>query len=231
VYLDYVPGDYVPDGEITLLLHQWRSGDLDAGERLTPLAYDQLRKIAESYLRRERPDNSLQPTELVNELFVELLKLNRLTWKDRSHFFVFSAKIMRQILIGHARKSKAAKRGGELEHLPLNAELDWIGAMDVPETLDLAAALDVPTATGRLSSRPFMRVLPRTPSRGHSTGKPPEPSHRAHISACLFQGRPNTPLHPRPLGERTSIGKHHARAFDRLPASRPRTLKPLLPGV
>ena len=133
---------YVPGGEITLLLHQWRSGDLEAGERLTPLVYDQLRKIAESYLRREHPDNSLQPTELVNELFVELLKLNRLTWKDRSHFFVFSAKIMRQILIGHARRTKAAKRGGELEHLPLNAELDWIGEPDVPETLDLATALD-----------------------------------------------------------------------------------------
>lgn len=133
---------YVPGGEITLLLHQWRSGDLEAGERLTPLVYDQLRKIAESYLRREHPDNSLQPTELVNELFVELLKLNRLTWKDRSHFFVFSAKIMRQILIGHARRTKAAKRGGELEHLPLNAELDWIGEPDVPETLDLTTALD-----------------------------------------------------------------------------------------
>ena len=133
----------MPAGEITLLLQRWRSGETEAGEHLTPLVYDQLRKIAESYLRREHPDHSLQPTELVNELFVELLKLNRLTWKDRSHFFVFSAKIMRQILIGHARGAKAAKRGGgELTHLPLNAELDWIGSPDVPETLDLASALD-----------------------------------------------------------------------------------------
>jgi RNA polymerase sigma factor (TIGR02999 family) len=127
--------------EITLLLQQWRSGDQEAGERLTPLVYDQLRKIADSYLRRESSGHSLQPTELVNELFVELLKLNRLTWKDRSHFFVFSAKIMRQILIAHARRTKAAKRGGELEHLPLNPELSWIGLPDDPNTLDLAEAI------------------------------------------------------------------------------------------
>jgi RNA polymerase sigma factor (TIGR02999 family) len=132
----------VSGSDITLLLRQWRSGDQDAGERLTPLVYDQLRKIAESYLRRESASHSLQPTELVNELFVELLKLNRLTWKDRSHFFVFSAKLMRQILIGHARHTKAAKRGGELEHVPLNAELGWVGPPDDPETLDLASAID-----------------------------------------------------------------------------------------
>jgi RNA polymerase sigma factor (TIGR02999 family) len=131
----------VSGSEITLLLQQWRSGDQEAGERLTPLVYDQLRKIADSYLRRESAGHSLQPTELVNELFVELLKLNRLTWKDRSHFFVFSAKIMRQILIAHARRTKAAKRGGDLEHLPLNAELSWIGLPEDPDTLDLAEAI------------------------------------------------------------------------------------------
>lgn len=132
----------VSASDITLLLHQWRSGDQEAGERLTPLVYDQIRKIAESYLRRENTGHSLQPTELVNELFVELLKLNRLTWKDRSHFFVFSAKIMRQILIRHARHTKAAKRGGELAHVPLNAELCWVGSPDDPDTLDLASAID-----------------------------------------------------------------------------------------
>jgi len=128
-------------GEVTLWLERWSKGEAVDLEQLTPLVYDQLRKVAEGLLHNERPEHTLQPTALVHEVFLQLVNLHRVPLKDRSHFFTFAAKLMRRILIDHARRLKAAKRGLALDRIPLNTELAWVGPRD-EETLDLALALD-----------------------------------------------------------------------------------------
>ncbi|MBS1829661.1 MAG: RNA polymerase subunit sigma-70 [Acidobacteria bacterium] len=127
-------------GEVTVLLGRWRQGDALAFTELTPLVYDELRTVAGAYVRRGM-GNGLQVTELVGQLFVELLQMQRVSLQDRRHFFVFSARVMRNILADQARAAKAEKRGAELEHIPLNAELGWVGPPTDPATLDLEAAM------------------------------------------------------------------------------------------
>jgi RNA polymerase sigma factor (TIGR02999 family) len=134
----------VPDrnpGEITQLLHRWERGEPGVVEELAPLVYDQLRRIAESYLRHERPDHTLQPTAIVNEVFLDLLRMHRLALNDRAHFFTFAAQLTRRVLVDSARKFKSQKRGGDWQRVPLDAELAWLGS-DTAEPLDLAEALD-----------------------------------------------------------------------------------------
>jgi RNA polymerase sigma factor (TIGR02999 family) len=128
-------------GEITQLLNRWGKGDPGALETLAPLVYDQLREIAESCLRRERSDHTLQPTAMVNEIFSGLLVLRRVALHDRAHFFAFSARLARRILIDYARKTNADKRGGGWQRIPLDAELAW-ARTDHGESLDLSRALD-----------------------------------------------------------------------------------------
>ena len=128
-------------GEITQLLNQWGKGDPTALEALAPLVYDQLREIAECCLRRERSDHTLQPTAMVNEIFTGLLELRRVALNDRAHFFAFSARLTRRILIDYARKTNADKRGGGWQRIPLDAELAWAGD-ERGEALDLSRALD-----------------------------------------------------------------------------------------
>lgn len=102
-----------PKGEITELLQKWRFGERDALEALLPIVYGELRRIADAYLRRESPRHTLQPTALVNEAYMRLVKAQGLDWQNREHFFAVSANLMRQILVDHARRSAAAKRGGK----------------------------------------------------------------------------------------------------------------------
>jgi RNA polymerase sigma factor (TIGR02999 family) len=128
-------------GEVTLWLERWSKGEAVALDQLTPLVYDQLRKVADGLLHNERPEHTLQPTALVHEVFLQLVNLHRVALNDRAHFFTFAAKLMRRILIDHARRLKAAKRGLALDRIPLNAELAWVGARE-EETLDLSLALD-----------------------------------------------------------------------------------------
>jgi RNA polymerase sigma factor (TIGR02999 family) len=128
-------------GEITQLLARWEQGESGAVEALAPLVYDQLRAIAEAYLRNERPDHTLQPTAVVNEVFLDLLRLRRLSLKDRAHFFTFAARLTRRVLIDSARKAKAEKRGFGWQRAPLDAELAWLGG-ESAEALDLSQALD-----------------------------------------------------------------------------------------
>lgn len=97
---------------VTQLLVQWKNGDEAALERLVPLVYDELRTLARSYLRRERRGHTLQPTALVHELFLRLVNEGGANWQDRSHFFGVAARAMRQILVAHARRHGAEKRGG-----------------------------------------------------------------------------------------------------------------------
>lgn len=128
-------------GEITQLLARWEQGDAGAVEALAPLVYDRLRGIAEAYLRNERLDHTLQPTAVVNEVFLDLLRLRRLSLKDRAHFFTFAAQLTRRVLIDSARQAKSAKRGFGWQRAPLDAELAWLGGENA-ESLDLSRALD-----------------------------------------------------------------------------------------
>jgi RNA polymerase sigma factor (TIGR02999 family) len=128
-------------GEVTILLERWSKGEAVALDELSPLVYDQLRRVADGLLHNERPDHTLQPTALVNEVFLQLVNLHRVTLNDRAHFFTFAAKLMRRILIDHARRLNAAKRGLSLDRIPLNPELCWVGAKG-EEALDLSRAMD-----------------------------------------------------------------------------------------
>ena len=128
-------------GEVTLLLENWRNGDPEAFERLIPVVYDQLHRIALGLMRRERTDHTLQPTALLNELYVRLVKQQKISWNDREHFFTFTARLMRNILIDHARARDAQRRGGAERNRPLTVDLPWVGS-DPESILDLMRALD-----------------------------------------------------------------------------------------
>ena len=128
-------------GEITVLLGRWKDGEPSAFEELMPLVYPHLREVAAAYVRRERNPDVLQATSLVNELYLRLLNQKRADWDDRRHFYTFSAKIMRMILIDHARGNQAQIRGGGMQRVPLSEELAWVN-LGSPELLDLNRALE-----------------------------------------------------------------------------------------
>ncbi len=108
---------------VTQLLAQWRSGDETALAQLTVLLYSELRRLAQQHLRGERADHTIQRTALVNEAFVRLVRQQSVEWRDRSHFFALASKLMRRILVDHARARSASKRGGGLQKVSLD-ELD-----------------------------------------------------------------------------------------------------------
>jgi RNA polymerase sigma-70 factor, ECF subfamily len=104
-----------PVGEITALLAEWNDGNASALERLTPIVYDELRRLARIRLSRERPDLTLQPTALVHEAYLKLINQTDISWQNRAHFFGTAATLMRRILVDDARRRKAGKRGGALQ--------------------------------------------------------------------------------------------------------------------
>lgn len=106
--------------EVTNLLIQLTRGDRGAEERLMPLVYAELRRMAASRLRRERADHTLQATALVNETYLRLIEIDTIDWQSRSHFFALAAKLMRRILVDHARARRARKRGGSRESINLD---------------------------------------------------------------------------------------------------------------
>jgi len=128
-------------GEITQLLTKWRDGEPQAFEQLMPLVYPHLREVAAAYVRRERNQDVFQATVLVHELYLRLLNQNRTVLADRVHFYTFAAKVMRLILIDHAREVNAQSRGGGLRRVPLSDELFWVD-IGSPEILQLNIALD-----------------------------------------------------------------------------------------
>jgi len=130
-----------PKGEITLLLARWNDGESAAFEELMPLVYPHLREVAAAYVRRERNPDTMQGTALVHELYLRLLNQKKAVWEDRRHFYTFAAKVMRMILIDHARGNQAQMRGGNAERVPLSDDLAWVN-IDSPELLDLNRALD-----------------------------------------------------------------------------------------
>lgn len=113
----------MPDDTVTELLVRWRAGDRQALDELTPLVYDELRRIATRHLRRERPDHTLQTTALAHEAYLKLVDQSRVEWQSRAHFFAVAAEIIRRILIDHARAMQRDKRGGGAKPLLLDESL------------------------------------------------------------------------------------------------------------
>lgn len=107
-------------GDVTQLLLDWNQGDRDALDRLLPLVADEMRRLASIYLHGERRGHTLEPTALVNELYMKLVDRRRVNWQDRAHFFAFAATTMRRILVDHARARSRVKRGGGAPHLSLD---------------------------------------------------------------------------------------------------------------
>jgi RNA polymerase sigma factor (TIGR02999 family) len=118
--------DAPESAQITCLLGAWAGGDAAALERLTPLVYGELRRMARNYMRREATENTLQPTALVNEAYLRLIGLDDLSWQNRAHFFAVSANIMRRILVDAARARYADKRGGAFVKVNLNESIDGL---------------------------------------------------------------------------------------------------------
>ena len=138
-----VSGSAMVDAEVTRLLQQWSGGDRKALDRLIPHIYDELHRIAKRQFRRERPDNTLQPTALVNELYIRLIKQSGFEYQNRSHFFGIAARIMRQVLVDFARERKADKRGGGKYTLDLSAIPDMPDeTATTPDLLAIDQALD-----------------------------------------------------------------------------------------
>ncbi len=102
----------LPSKPITQLLHRWREGNQQALDELMPLVYDELRRLAGHYLKSERPSHTLQATALVNEAYIRLVDVD-VPWKDRAHFFAVAARLLRRILVDHAKSHRRAKRGGQ----------------------------------------------------------------------------------------------------------------------
>ena len=126
------------DRPVTELLRAWNDGDGEALEALTPLVYEELRRLARSAFRHERGNHTLQPTAVVHEAFANLIGLE-VDWQSRAHFFALSARMMRRILVDHARAQGAAKRGGEARRTSLTGQLS-----DDPahaDIMDLDAAM------------------------------------------------------------------------------------------
>lgn len=133
--------------EITRLLERSREGDTHAAERLLPLVYDELRRMAQSYLVSERKGHTLDATALVHEAYMKLVAQHDHNWRHRGDFFGVAAKAMRRILVDHARTKKAKKRGGSQRQVPLDDEIAWFETRDIElanldEALDRLASID-----------------------------------------------------------------------------------------
>jgi RNA polymerase sigma factor (TIGR02999 family) len=128
----------LPEG-VTQLLERWSQGDEEALDQLMPLVYDELHRLAGAYLRRERGEHTLQPTALVNEAYLKLVRQRNIQWQNRAQFFGVAAQLMRRILVDHARANYADKRGGDR----VNVSLKNIGAFGTQPTTDVLALHDV----------------------------------------------------------------------------------------
>lgn len=125
---------------ITRLLADWRRGDEAAGERLLPLVYHELKKIASIHLRGERAAHTLQPTALVHEAYLRLVDVKQVDWRDRTHFFALASRLMRRVLVDHARRRQAVKRSPDQTPPPDPAGEE--AGLGIEELLALDAALD-----------------------------------------------------------------------------------------
>jgi len=141
--------------EITRLLKAWGQGDSGALDRLTPLVYEELRRMAGGYMRKERPGHTLQPTALVNEAFLRLVDVRDLDWNDRAHFFAVCARTMRRILVDAARSRAALKRGGHAERVEHSTAIDFdqLAAAGSDTSAQVCALDDALTALAQIDPR------------------------------------------------------------------------------
>lgn len=128
-----------PSESITQLLERWTNGDAKALEQLMPLVYHELHRLAVGYLRHERREHTLQPTALVNELYLKIVDQQRMNWRNRAQFFGVAAQLMRRILVDHARAHYSTKRGGDR----LCVSLKNVAAFGAQPDADLLALHDV----------------------------------------------------------------------------------------
>jgi RNA polymerase sigma-70 factor, ECF subfamily len=126
---------------ITELLKRWSTGEENARDELMPLVYDELHRLAVFYLRRERREHTLQPTALVNELFLKISEQHSMSWQNRAQFFGIAAQLMRRILVDYARAHYASKRGGDRDSVPLQ-NIAAFGAEPGADLLALHDALN-----------------------------------------------------------------------------------------
>ncbi len=112
-----------PVSDVTGLLRAWTGGDREALDRLMPIVYGELRRIAHRHMLRERSDHTLEPTALVNEAYVRLIDIRQVQWQDRAQFFAVSAGIMRRVLVDHARSRTCLKRGGGTQQISLHQHI------------------------------------------------------------------------------------------------------------
>jgi len=135
-------------GDISVLLRAWSDGDRNALERLTPIVYEELHRLADRYMKRERRGHSLQTTALVNEAYVRLVDYKRMQWQNRAHFFAVSAQLMRRILVDQARRHNL-KRGGAVQRVSLEEAAVVGGQQDT----DLVALDNAMNALARIDPR------------------------------------------------------------------------------
>lgn len=128
-------GKEINPPDVTEILVHWREGDTDAPARLMPLVYEELRRRARDYLRRERSDHTLQATALVHEAYLRMVDDKKVTWESRAHFYGIAARVMRRILVDHARAHQSQKRGGGAQKF----SLDEARALATESTADLVA--------------------------------------------------------------------------------------------
>src|SRR5262245_12994262 len=133
--------------EVTQFLRDWSKGDSDALQRLTPLVYDELRKLAGRHLRRERSDPILQTTALAHEAYIRLIDQKKVSWQNRAHFFAVAAQMIRRILVDHARARSSNKRGGRIPHIslanePASASKNFVELIALDDALQKLAVLD-----------------------------------------------------------------------------------------
>ena len=141
------------DSEITRLLRAWRSGDETALERLTPVVYQELRRIARNYRRRERPGDSLQTTAIVHETWLRLANTTNPNWEDRGHFFAAASNITRRILVDKARARLTAKRGGVAQRAEHSSPIDPDAILVAEPSASLIALDDALNDLARLDLR------------------------------------------------------------------------------
>lgn len=137
-------------GDVTVLLARWGNGTSDDGDRLFAAVHAELRRIATAYMRRERPDHTLQASALVNEAYLRLVGDRRVAWEDRAHFYGIAARVMRQVLVDHARKHVARKRGPKAR---VDRSLSKIAAPGAGPDLDVIALHDALTELEALDAR------------------------------------------------------------------------------
>jgi RNA polymerase sigma factor (TIGR02999 family) len=132
---------------VTEMLRDWRNGDQEALEQLIPVVYDELHRQAARYLRREHPGHTLQTTALIHEAYLRLIKQQNIEWQNRAHFYAIAARLMRQILVDHARRRQATKRGGSDIKVPLEEAMvispgENVDLVALDEALTRLAAID-----------------------------------------------------------------------------------------